>query len=358
MRGRPHPARHRGARGGDRAQALRPAGRGGERGGRAHHLRADREARPSGLRPRDRDQPEDHGARVPGGDRGAGRRPRAASSTSRRSRTSSRRVRWRSTRPPRPRSRGSPGAWRWSWPTGRSGSTRWRRAWSRTGDNVAAAGQDAAYVEMEDITDGRPVARGERSRRADRRRSSRSRRAGGDLMELGGRVALVTGAGRRLGRALARALAGRGMTLAIHYNSSGRARRRCATRSSRRAAGPPASPPTSPTPHGRAELPRRVAAELGAARRAGQLGRGHDAPARFEETTPEQWDDDPRSQSALGLLLHPGRRARAPGRQGQGRQHGRPGRARALARVRGALGQQGRRRHAHQGAGAARSRPR
>jgi pteridine reductase len=39
-------------------------------------------------------------------------------------------------------------------------------------------------------------------------------------MELRGRVALVTGAGRRLGRVLARALAERGMTLAIHYNAS------------------------------------------------------------------------------------------------------------------------------------------
>ena len=39
-------------------------------------------------------------------------------------------------------------------------------------------------------------------------------------MELEGRVALVTGAGRRLGRAMARALAGRGMTLAIHHHAS------------------------------------------------------------------------------------------------------------------------------------------
>ena len=39
-------------------------------------------------------------------------------------------------------------------------------------------------------------------------------------MELEGRVALVTGAGRRLGREMARALAGRGMTLAIHYHAS------------------------------------------------------------------------------------------------------------------------------------------
>jgi pteridine reductase len=39
-------------------------------------------------------------------------------------------------------------------------------------------------------------------------------------VELAGRVALVTGAGRRLGRAMAAALAARGMTLAIHFNAS------------------------------------------------------------------------------------------------------------------------------------------
>jgi len=39
-------------------------------------------------------------------------------------------------------------------------------------------------------------------------------------MELRGRVALVTGAGRRLGRAMAAALAGRGMTVAIHHHAS------------------------------------------------------------------------------------------------------------------------------------------
>lgn len=39
-------------------------------------------------------------------------------------------------------------------------------------------------------------------------------------MELKGRVALVTGAGHRVGRALALALAGRGVSLGIHYNSA------------------------------------------------------------------------------------------------------------------------------------------
>jgi pteridine reductase len=39
-------------------------------------------------------------------------------------------------------------------------------------------------------------------------------------MELAGRVALVTGAGRRVGRAIALALAAKGMRLAVHYHAS------------------------------------------------------------------------------------------------------------------------------------------
>ena len=108
-------------------------------------------------------------------------------------------------------------------------------------------------------------------------------------MELAGRVALVTGAGRRLGRALAAALAGRGMTLALHHHVSGAGAR--ALRDEIRASG------------GRAEC---FAANLADAQAARDLpGRAVEAfgrldvlvnsaavmhRLRFEETTPEQWN--------------------------------------------------------------------
>jgi len=47
-------------------------------------------------------------------------------------------------------------------------------------------------------------------------------------MELRGKVALVTGGGRRVGRALALALAGRGASVAVHYNESERGAREVA----------------------------------------------------------------------------------------------------------------------------------
>jgi pteridine reductase len=108
-------------------------------------------------------------------------------------------------------------------------------------------------------------------------------------MRLEGRVALVTGAGRRLGQALARALAGRGMTMAIHYHSSGSGA--AALRDEIVAAGGQAACFAADLrdPAAAAELPRRVAAELG----------GLDVLVNsaaimvhrsFEQTTPAEYD--------------------------------------------------------------------
>jgi pteridine reductase len=108
-------------------------------------------------------------------------------------------------------------------------------------------------------------------------------------MELGGRVALVTGAGRRLGRAMAEALAGRGMTLAIHHHAS--AEGAASLRDEIVARGGRAACFAADLTDARAarELPRRVAKELGGidvlVNSAAIMQK-----RRFEETTPEQFD--------------------------------------------------------------------
>jgi pteridine reductase len=108
-------------------------------------------------------------------------------------------------------------------------------------------------------------------------------------MELRGRVALVTGGGRRLGTQMARALAGRGMALAIHHHASVEGAR--ALRDEVTAAG------------GRAECFAADLSDAGAARAlpvrvADAFGRldvlVNSAAVMhrlgFEETTPEQYD--------------------------------------------------------------------
>jgi pteridine reductase len=108
-------------------------------------------------------------------------------------------------------------------------------------------------------------------------------------MELGGRVALVTGAGRRLGRAMARALAGRGMTLAIHHHASSAGAD--SLRDEIVAAGGQAAcfAADLTDPRAAAELPRRVAAELGGldvlVNSAAVMHQ-----VAFEATTPELYD--------------------------------------------------------------------
>jgi pteridine reductase len=108
-------------------------------------------------------------------------------------------------------------------------------------------------------------------------------------MELQGRVALVTGAGRRLGLAMARALAARGMTLAIHHHHSSdgaAALRDEITGSGGRAACFAADLSDAAAA---AELPRWVVRELGGldvlVNSAAIMDR-----RSFEATTPADWD--------------------------------------------------------------------
>jgi pteridine reductase len=108
-------------------------------------------------------------------------------------------------------------------------------------------------------------------------------------MELRGRVALVTGGGRRLGLAMARALAGRGATLAIHYHSSSEGA--TALRDEIAASGGRAAcfAADLTDAEAAAELPRRVVRELGSldvlVNSAAIMDR-----RSFEATTPAEWD--------------------------------------------------------------------
>ena len=108
-------------------------------------------------------------------------------------------------------------------------------------------------------------------------------------MDPAGRVALVTGAGRRLGRAMASALAARGMTLAIHHHTSSAGA--AALRDEIVAAGGRAEcfAADLADPLAARELPRRVATEFGRldllVNSAAVMHR-----LRFEDTTPAQYD--------------------------------------------------------------------
>lgn len=108
-------------------------------------------------------------------------------------------------------------------------------------------------------------------------------------MELASRVALVTGGGRRVGRALALALARRGMHLAIHYNSSSQGAEE--TAAAARALGVEAElfPANLEDAAAARDLP------VQAARRFGRLdvlvnSAGIMPQATVEETTVELWD--------------------------------------------------------------------
>jgi NAD(P)-dependent dehydrogenase (short-subunit alcohol dehydrogenase family) len=108
-------------------------------------------------------------------------------------------------------------------------------------------------------------------------------------MELQGKVALVTGAGRRLGRAMAHALAHRGMTIAIHYHGS--VEGAMTLRDEIVATGGQALcfQADLTDPHAARALPQQVVERLGSldvlVNSAAIMER-----LSIEDTTPEQWD--------------------------------------------------------------------
>jgi pteridine reductase len=82
-------------------------------------------------------------------------------------------------------------------------------------------------------------------------------------MELRGKVALVTGGGRRVGRALALALADRGATIAVHYNQSEKGAREVAAAITKRGGRAKTFPADLTQPTAPAALIQDVASELG-----------------------------------------------------------------------------------------------
>ena len=108
-------------------------------------------------------------------------------------------------------------------------------------------------------------------------------------MELRGRVALVTGAGRRLGRAMAAGLADRGMTLAIHHHASATGAQELQQEILARGGRAACFQADLTDAAAARALPGRVVKEFG---RLDVLVNSAAVMHRlsFEETTPEQWD--------------------------------------------------------------------
>jgi pteridine reductase len=108
-------------------------------------------------------------------------------------------------------------------------------------------------------------------------------------MQLQGKVALVTGAGRRLGCAMARALADRGMSLAIHFHASAQGANALRDEIISTGGRAVCFEADLTDPDAARALPQRVVAELGTldvlVNSAAVMHR-----LRFDETTPEQWN--------------------------------------------------------------------
>lgn len=82
-------------------------------------------------------------------------------------------------------------------------------------------------------------------------------------MELDGRIALVTGAGRRIGRAIATALGARRMRVAVHYNSSADGARETAAEIERVGGAAALFQADLTSPDGPAQLVAAVAESMG-----------------------------------------------------------------------------------------------
>ena len=108
-------------------------------------------------------------------------------------------------------------------------------------------------------------------------------------MELRGKVALVTGAGRRLGRAMAGALAERGMTLAIHHHASAQGAQQLRQQILQSGGQAECFSADLADADAARALPERVVGQFG---RLDVLVNSAAIMQRlgFEETTPDQWD--------------------------------------------------------------------
>ncbi|MGB7211387.1 MAG: SDR family oxidoreductase [Gemmatimonadales bacterium] len=108
-------------------------------------------------------------------------------------------------------------------------------------------------------------------------------------MELAGRVALVTGAGRRIGAAIAGGLLDRGMDLALHYHASGDGAAELAALAARHGRRAEVFAADLADATAARELPRRVAATFG---RLDVLINSAAVMVRapVAEVTPESWD--------------------------------------------------------------------
>ena len=109
-------------------------------------------------------------------------------------------------------------------------------------------------------------------------------------MELESKVALVTGAGRRLGRAIAAALAGRGMTIALHHHNSAKGAEQLRSEILAKGGTAERFPADLTDPQACVDLPKQVIERFG---RLDVLINSAAVMKRLsvEETTPVEWDE-------------------------------------------------------------------